>query len=192
MHLRFMAAVAVLLVSASAAHAGLAEELIAAINKCESMPDTNTRHTCYDRLPAVVKSLTTQATAQASAAAPMPTTTPMPAATPTAAAATPAPAPATPARPESKGFLASLFDSDDDPLPAEITTATVESYTFDYGIFVVTLDNGQVWRQVAALGDRVPLSQERKNQVKIWRKASGEFVLKIDNSPTKYHVRRIK
>jgi hypothetical protein len=185
MHLRSMAAVAVLLVSASAAHAGLAEELIAAINKCESMPDTDTRHTCYDRLPAVVKSLTTQAAAQAPAAAPMP------AATPTAAA-TPAPAPAAPARPESKGFFASLFDSDDDPLPAEITTATVESYTFDYGLFVVTLDNGQVWRQVAALGDRVPLSQERKNQVKIWRKASGEFILKIDNSPTKYHVRRIK
>lgn len=170
MHMRSMAAAAVLLVTASAAHAGVAEDLIAAINRCAGMPDEATRHACYDRLPAVVKSLTTDATSPASAAAP-----------------------AAAAQPESKGFLSGLFgSSDDEQLPTEITTATVASFTYDYGIFVVTLDNGQVWRQVAAQGDRVPLSQERKNQVKIWRRANGEFVLKIDNSPTKYHVRRVK
>jgi hypothetical protein len=180
--MRSMAAVAVLLVTASAAQAGVAEDLIAAINRCAGMPDEDTRHSCYDRLPAVVKSLTATA-----AAAQAPTATPTVAAAP-APAATPAPV----AQPESKGFLSSLFGSEDEPLPTEIATATVASFTYDYGLFVVTLDNGQVWRQVAAQGDRVPLSQERKNQVKIWRRANGEFVLKIDNSPTKYHVRRIK
>lgn len=195
MHLRSMAAAAVLLVTASAAYAGVAEELIAAINRCESMPDTDTRHTCYDRLPEVVKSLTATA-AQTPAAAPIPATPP-PAALPTPAtttAATPVPAaaPAPAARPESKGFWSNIFDADDEPLPTEISTATVASFTFDYGLFVVTLDNGQVWRQVTSQGGLIPFSKENKNQVKIWRKANGEFVLKIDNSPTKYHVRRIK
>jgi hypothetical protein len=189
MHMRSMAAAAVLVVTASAAYAGVAEDLIAAINRCAGMPDEDTRHTCYDRLPAVVKSLTATAT-QTPAAAPMPATAatlPPPATMP---AATPAPAAA--AQPESKSFWGNLFDADDEPLPADIITATVASHTLDYGLFVVTLDNGQVWRQVAAQGDRVPLSHEHKNQVKIWRRANGEFVLKIDNSPTKYHVRRIK
>lgn len=170
MHLRSMAAVAALLVTTSAAYAGVAEELIAAINKCAAMPDTETRYSCYDRLPTIVKSLTTDAGTSAPAAAPV-----------------------SAAQPESKGFLSNLFSSpDDEQLPTEITTATVESFTYDYGIFVVTLDNGQVWRQIAAQGGRVPFSQEHKNQVKLWRRANGEFVLKLDSSPAKYHVRRIK
>lgn len=170
MHLRSMAAVAVLLVAPSAANAGVAEDLIAAINRCAGMPDEATRHTCYDRLPAMVKSLTTDPANPTSAAAP------------TAAA-----------EPESKGFLSSIFgSSDDEQLPTEITTSTVASFTFDYGLFVVTLDNGQVWRQVSNQGGLIPFSKESKNQVRIWQRPGGDFVLKIDNAPTKYHVRRIK
>ena len=77
-------------------------------------------------------------------------------------------------------------------MPADHITATVVSFTFDYGVFVVTLDNGQVWRQVAAIGDLVHFSRDNKDQVTIWRSASGDYVLKIKDYHTTYHVRRIK
>jgi hypothetical protein len=192
MYVRSMTAMAVLLF-ASAAHAGVADDLIAAIDKCAAMPDTNMRHDCYDRLPAIVKSLTAETTARIPMAPSVPAAAPAAHPTPVASPTPAAPqAPVATAQPESKSFLSRLFGSDDEPLPTDIISATVASYTFDYGLFVVTLDNGQVWRQVTAQNALIPFSKDRKNQVRIWRNSRGEFVLRIDDTLSLYHVRRIK
>ena len=172
---RPIAALAAVLFFASAAHAGTAEELAAAINKCAAIADDATRHACYDRLPTLVKSLAPVAAADA----------PPPAAT----------RPTDPPPNEEKGFFAGVFDSFGHvpaPVPVEHVTAMVESFKFDYGNFVVTLDNGQVWRQVAATGDLVPLSRDNKDKVTIWRNSFGDYVLKINDSYTLYRVKRIR
>lgn len=175
MQSRALAALAAFQLVSCAAYAGVADELITAINKCSAIPDDNTRHRCYDTLPALVRSFT--------------------AAKPAEAAKTVVAAPAPPAakpQEESSIFSRLLGNADSEPAPADAIAATIESYTFDYGLFVVTLDNGQVWRQVAAIGDVLHLSKDRKDKVAIWRNAFGDDVLKIEGFRTKYHVRRIK
>jgi hypothetical protein len=69
----------------------------------------------------------------------------------------------------------------------------MKSYQFDgHGIFVVTLENGQVWRQVS--GDT---ALARWNQpasryaVRITRGALGSFNLQVKNSPGLFKVRRV-
>lgn len=160
MGLRLMAALAAILFLSSAAHAGVAEELTAAINNCAAMTNDATRHACYDRLPTLLKSLPPAAE---------------PAAAPTAE------------KESSGGF--SLFASE--PIPADHITATVESLTYDYGLFVVTLDNGQVWRQISAQSGRVQFSTEKKDKIKIWHSSFGD-VLRIEGYPPTYRVRRIR
>lgn len=168
MTLRPFAAVAASLLMASAAHGGAAETLIAAINNCAAMTDDGQRHSCYDQLPALAKSLMPAAASESRAAA--------------------APRPADGNGSGSSSWT--LFG--ETAIPADHITATVESFTYDYGIFVVTLDNGQVWRQVAASSDLLPLSRSRKVQVIIWRDDFGRFVLKFEGYHTKYTVKRIK
>lgn len=158
MGLRLMASVAALLLLSSAAQAGVAEDLTAAINKCAAISDDATRHACYDRLPQLLKAL-------------------------------PPDTPKAQEEKESSGGGFSLFGST--PIPANHIDATVEAVTYDFGLFVVTLDNGQVWRQVSAQGGRVLFSSEKKDKVKIWRGDFGD-VLRIDGHPETYRVRRIK
>ena len=178
---RLMAALAAILLCSSAAHAGVAEELTAAISKCAAITDDGIRHACYDRLPTLVKPPAPGVAAEAPPSA-------QPKAPPPAATEPKALPPG-----EEKGSLAGVFDLfDSEPVPADHITARVESFTFDYGVFVVTLDNGQVWRQVAAVGDLVHLSKDKKDQVTIWRSRSGYDVLKIEGYHTTYHVRRIR
>ena len=174
-----MAVIIVFLLFSAAAQADVAGELIAAINKCAAIPDEEVRHSCYDRLPAVVKTLVPAAQTNAQTVAAAPVAAPI-----TTSAAIPA---------KKEGGLASLFGTPgSDPMPGDYITATVESFTFDYGVFVLTLDNGQVWRQVAAVGDIIHFSKDRKDHVMIWRNSFGVYVLKIEGFRTEYHVRRIK
>ena len=175
MRLRSLAALAVLFLFSNAAEAGIAEDLIAAIDKCAAIADDAARHKCYDALPAVAKSLTPSMTPGAAATAVPP---------PTTASAATAPADK---RPEIAADA-----SGGEPVPADHISAIVESFTFDFGVFVVTLDNGQVWRQVATNGDILHLSKSQKDHVTIWRNAFGVHVMKIEGYRTEYHVRRIK
>lgn len=168
MGLRLMTALAAILFLSSAGHAGVAEELTAAINNCAAMTEDGMRHACYDRLPALLKSL------------------PPVAAEPAVAQSKDLP-PSGETSSSSGGF--SLFGSE--PVPANHITAAVESFTYDYGIFIVTLDNGQVWRQVSASGGRVQFSTEKKDKVAIWHGPFGD-VLRIEGYPPTYRVRRIK
>lgn len=168
MTLRPMAALAALLLFASAAHAGAAEELISAINKCAAIADDAARHACYDQLPTLVKSLTPVAAAEARQLA------------------APPPPPAT----DSASGLFDLFA--DVPVPANHIAATVVSFTYSYGLFILTLDNGQVWRQVVSNGDTVPLHKDEKTEVKIWASPFGDYNLRITGYHRLYKVRRIK
>lgn len=77
----------------------------------------------------------------------------------------------------------------------EVTNVTsrMKSYQFDgHGIFVVTLENGQVWRQIS--GDTVlahwnlPAS---RYAVHITRGALGSFNLEVKNNPGLFRVRRV-
>ena len=170
---RLVAAVVTILLFASAAHAATAEELTAAINKCAAIADDATRHACYDRLPTLVNAPTPVAAAKAPPLGAPQSTTPPPS-----------------AESGSSDGLFGLFR--DVPVPADHISAKVESFTFDFGTFIVTLDNGQVWRQVAATGGLVHLSREKKDQVMIWRSSFGYDVLRIEGDHTTYHVRRIK
>jgi hypothetical protein len=200
MTLRTMAALTATLLCSATAQAGTAEVLIAAINRCSGMTDATARHTCYDQLPAVVNGLSggspvTAAPASAlpplaaAPAAAAPATTPL-AATPQTATPPVAAAAPPPPKEETATALWGAFDSE--PVPPDHIEAIVESFTSDYGVFVVTLDNGQVWRQVTATSDIVRLSREHENHVAIWRDSFGNYVLKVKGFLTKYHVRRLK
>lgn len=190
MRRRSWTALAAIIIISSAAHAGVSEDLIAAINKCATMTDATARHACYDQLPNVVKALVPagQATTAQASPAPAPAAlTPPPATLPAA----PAVASATPQQPRNDiPEERSLFESE--PVAASHIDAAIESYTYDFGLFVVTLDNGQVWRQVASVGDIVHLHQHQKDHVKIWRNAFGVYVMKIDGYLTHYRVRRVQ
>ena len=181
MGLRLMAVLAPALLLSSAAQAGVAEELTAAIKHCAVLVDDDIRHACYDRLPTLLKQQESAANAS-----------PAPAnASPSPASASPAPASAAPAD-DDKGFFSDIFGSSSSEVAdAEQIKATVESFTFDSGLFIVTLDNGQVWMQVAEIGDLVHLSREKKDKVTIWFSRFGYYVMKIEGFHTTYAVRRI-
>lgn len=190
MRLRLLAFLAAFLFLSSVAHAGVAEELIAAINNCAAMTDNGTRHACYDRLPTLLKSLAPVAAAAPVTAAPVAITAPVATAeAPRPTATQQKASPPVEEKDNSGGFFG-LFASE--PIPADHITATVESFTHDYGVFVVTLDNGQIWRQVTATGGLVRFSSEKKDEVTIWRNSFGEDVLRIKGYPVTYRVRRIK
>ncbi len=174
MGLRLTAALAAILLLSSAAQAGVAEELTAAIRQCAAIADDETRHACYDRLPTLLK-----APAPVAAGAP-----------PAAGESPPVAAEAPPPRGGYQEDVPDLLGGE--PVPAVHITATVESFTYNYGVFVVTLDNGQVWTQVGAVGDPVRFSRDKKDQVTIWRSIFGYDVLRIEGHHTHYHVKRIK
>jgi hypothetical protein len=69
----------------------------------------------------------------------------------------------------------------------------MKSYSFDsYGMFVVTLENGQVWRQLS--GDTVQAHWNlpaSRYAVRITHGALGSFNLRVKNSPMLFKVRRV-
>ena len=103
---------------------------------------------------------------------------------------TPAQSPrAVPVRPEAS----QPFGLPTRQVEAGQVASRMKSYAFDgYGIFVVTLENGQVWRQIS--GDTVlahwngPAS---RYAVRITRGALGSFNLQVKNNPGLFKVRRI-
>jgi len=216
MNPRPLAVVAAFLLFSSAAHAGVAEELVAAIGKCAAIADDTARHACYDQLPAVVKKVTL--TAPQTAAAPQVAPAPQAAGAPQAAAARPAAppskedeeswfgigdwfgeghnpeGPATPQQFGSEGLPPppAAPGVPPPPQPLDHITAAVSSVTINgVGFFTVYLDNGQVWRQTEG-GDQARFSKDRKNQVTITRGILGSYSLKINDLVHTYRVKRIK
>jgi hypothetical protein len=103
-------------------------------------------------------------------------------------AQSPRPAPARPDDPASQPFGLPTRQPEADRIASRM-----KSYSFDgYGVFVVTLENGQVWRQVS--GDNVLAHWNRpasRYDVRITRGVLGSFNLQVKNSPGLFKVRRI-
>ena len=77
------------------------------------------------------------------------------------------------------------------PRRAEEVFATVTSLSFDpTGRFTVTLDNGQVWRQLA--GDQTFLHETRIGAVRISRGALGSYDLTVTGRHASYRVTRLQ
>ncbi len=69
--------------------------------------------------------------------------------------------------------------------------AGVSSLTFNpYGRFTITLDNGQVWRQLA--GDTTLMGHQRVTQVEISRGALDSYLMVVRGLNPTYSVSRIK
>lgn len=66
------------------------------------------------------------------------------------------------------------------------------SYEFDrYGIFTVTLENGEVWRQISSDSSFARWNKPASRYVvRIARGALGSFNLQVQNTPGLYKVRR--
>jgi hypothetical protein len=198
---------------ASAAHAQSGEAVILAIGTCSTQTDTQARLTCYDQLAAKLKAGEAIAP-QAAATLPPPAAPAQPPAqsfgqatpegskeksswydvggwfgsdAPRATTGTPAEfgaesVPATAPAPEAPV-----------PEPLDSITANVTSVVFNgKGRFTVSLDNGQVWRQVQ--GDTVTArySFGGHDSVTISRGFIGSYNLVVAGRNAMFKVRRVK
>jgi hypothetical protein len=75
--------------------------------------------------------------------------------------------------------------------PENAVTAGVSAVTYDgNGRFTMTLDNGQVWRQLS--GDQVMLHGTRFSSAHITRGALGSYDLTVDGRHASYRVTRLQ
>jgi hypothetical protein len=110
--------------------------------------------------------------------------------TPPAAFSGPPPAPAA-SRPSNKrpGFFANLIG---DASPAAVSR--MASYRYDAnGAFIVTLENGQEWRQANVESGKVSwLKRPSAYMVTIVYGSFGSYNLRTDDGPQVYKVERLK
>ena len=181
---RWMVIPALLLVSGT----GLAaEDVVQRAQRCATVTDSLERLVCYDRLFA-------QGAGSAAAAA-GPALTPAPAAAPRAQAAAPAsraaaptppaaaPAPTTPASSPASDFGADQLrrsGARDEAEPRTLTAAIEQLRETRPNVFLMTLDNGQVWQQMdmdslfhVEVGDTVEINRGRLGGYRMARKSRG-------------------
>jgi hypothetical protein len=166
-----------------------AESLQAQLGRCVRITGLLQRLACYD---GVVKDAGISAPAPARPAPASPYASIPPAPAPAIAAA-PALASAAPAAPPAPSFGSeSLPRARTAPsASARSIVAAVAGLTFDgTGHFTVTLDNGQVWRQVP--GDTSILRQTQVGSVRIARSVFGSYDLRLPGLHASYRVVRIQ
>jgi hypothetical protein len=178
----------VVTLSLAAVSPAVAESLQAQLGRCVRITGLLQRLACYD---GVVK--------DAGISAPAP---PRPAPVSPYASVPPAPAPAlaapalasvAPAPPAAPSFGSESLPRARMPPSgsARSIVAAVASLTFDgTGHFTVTLDNGQVWRQVP--GDVSILRQTQVGSVRIARSIFGSYDLSLPGLHASYRVVRIQ
>ncbi|WP_193164707.1 hypothetical protein [Microbulbifer hainanensis] len=76
--------------------------------------------------------------------------------------------------------------SEEAPDSISVKIATIQSGA--YGKLIITLDNGQVWRQ----NDSVRVHWDSGEQVLVERGAFGSFFMKLESGGRKIRVKRIK
>jgi hypothetical protein len=155
------------------AQASSSNPLAAQLKRCASLVDAGARLACYDALAGVAAP--TGATAQA---APSPSAGGSAGAIPgSGAAAPPAAAPAAPATPNSADFGVrnGPLQAERDPVREKTMLAVVSAVSFrGRGELVVTLDNGQVWRQIQPSdyplkpGDHVEIDVAALGSYRLW------------------------
>ena len=178
---------------------GASADLSADLRRCALILDSIERLACYDGLSKRAAAAVTAPVA-ATAAAPVSAAATAPAATAAAAQAAPPPvAPAVPPAepPPETSPAAADADSEDFGLEEQRAAETKLIRSRIDGIFdgwsgktEFTLENGQVWRQVA--GGKLVARKSENPEVEIKRGFMGVYYLKVDGYNPTVKVRRIK
>jgi hypothetical protein len=201
MRVPFLIAAAVVLTAAASA-AGLEDD----IARCAVQSGDAARLACYDAIAAHLKSVPVAAVA--AQPAPAPAAQPAPA-TPIApvAAAPVAPAPVAAAAPAAKPPAATTAQAEfgaenltetareaaGQPAPLdEIKSGVTEVYLTLKGRFIVTLANGQIWRQIDSDTGRPRFNKNGGDTVTISRGMIGGYNLVVDGRTGLFKVARIK
>jgi len=169
------------------AGAAAAPNLEAAMTFCASQPEAAARLVCYDAIAAQLKTAAVAAAPASSPAAPAVTTP-----------AAPAVAADAPKTQTATGFGGEYVKdpAHDDALPAEEVDeihAKVTSVTFTANNrFIVTLDNGQVWRQKQGEIERFRFSKTGGDVVTISRGFWHSYNLVLNDGDGPYKVVRDK
>jgi len=191
-------ALAAVLFALPAAQAASGDAMTEALKACRAVSGNTARLACFDRL-----------TAGLDAQAPVAATSP--AAVASRAAATPeqqtsvydpgslsgkdAAKPARPmvGNPADFGGENLAAVADKGPVPLDRITAPVAMVSFNaIGHFTVTLENGQVWRQLDADTRVARFNKDKKETVTIKRGFMDAYSLSIDGRWGNYMVKRIK
>ncbi|HEX4636153.1 MAG TPA: hypothetical protein VH189_08225 [Rhizomicrobium sp.] len=210
------------LLSPAMAQADPRDEALSAMLRCSGMGDKGQRLACYDsaavRVPGALRAPAPNAAAPS--VTPIPPPIPSSVATASAAASPDVPAPVRHIR-RSNGFLDKLFGPDGPkrapqrtvaefgsesianggvhayPQPMDedaidAISARLANYDLSSGALIVSLDNGQVWRQVG--GDPVGHLQfaAARYVATISRGGSGAYALKLSGMGHSLPVRRIR
>jgi len=204
------------LLSATNALADPRDDALSQVLRCSGMSDKGQRLACYDS--AAVRA--SGALRAPSAAAPVVPSVPAPMAAPVVTASADVPPPVHHVR-RSNGFLDKLFGPDGPkrapqrtvaefgsesianggthayPQPMDedaidAISARLANYDLSSGFLIVTLDNGQVWRQVS--GEPVGHLQYAAASyvATVSRGGSGAYVLKLNRMGRTFLVRRIR
>jgi len=204
------------LLSATNALADPRDDALSQVLRCSGMSDKGQRLACYDS--AAVRA--SGALRAPSAAAPVVPSVPAPMAAPVVTASADVPPPVHHVR-RSNGFLDKLFGPDGPkrapqrtvaefgsesianggthayPQPMDedaidAISARLANYDLSSGFLIVTLDNGQVWRQVS--GEPVGHLQYTAASyvATVSRGGSGAYVLKLNRMGRTFLVRRIR
>lgn len=199
-------ALGLLLVGTGTAMADVKDDALSAMLRCSGMQDRDKRLACYDA--AVVR-------------APGALTQPAPAA-PVAGAVPPAAPAVAARRSAPGGFLGNLLTFNDGPDRAPHTSvaqfgsesiasggreahpnpmagdtidqisARLVSYQINNGFMIATLDNGQIWKQVAGSAMGTLARPALSYTVVIGRSTKGNYSMKLSNFGRALPVRRIR
>jgi hypothetical protein len=210
-------ALAAVLLAVPAVQAASGDATTEALKACRAVSDNTARLACFDRLTAgldaqaPVAATTPAAVAAPQAAAAAPVVAQQASAAPVAQAAPPRQGtswydpgawfgsdtskPARPMAGNPANFggenLAAVEDKE--PLPLDRITVPVAKVSFNaIGHFIVTLENGQVWRQIDADTAVARFHKDKKETVTIKRGFMDAYSLSIDGQWGNYMVKRIK
>jgi len=186
-------ALAAVLFALPAAQAASGDAMTVALKACRAVSDNTARLACFDRLTAGLDAQApVAARAAAPAAAPKQQTTGYDAGSLSGKDA------AKPARP----MVGNPADFGGENLPAvadkgpvqlDHVTAPVANVSFNaFGHFTVTLENGQVWRQLDADTRVARFHKDKKETVTIKRGFLDAYSLSIDGQWGNFMVKRIK
>ena len=172
MFVRGMAGAALAFLIVSAAQAASDDNLADSVLACSALVGDQAQLACYNRIAAQLK-------APAVAQAP--------------AIAAPSPPPPPPAANKPADFGKDTMPFQADAAAPEQITARVRSVIYSYfHVFTVTLDNGQVWRQVDGDTRVARFKNDKTEVVTITRGFLDSFHLAIKGDWGAYEVKRIK
>ncbi len=190
--------IAALSLTSSAIHASQRDDMLAALANCANMVDAAARHACFDQLVPQLQSLAVPARSTGTPA--------QPAATESGDSwfgfdvsnffSSPSKKQATPEQFGGENISAAAESvARNVPQSADIESisAGVVRYWVDSrGYFIVSLDNGQIWSQLAGDDSFAHFHKSGRNNVVISRGVLRSYNLSLNGQGQEYKVRRIK